>query len=84
MTNLQTIRAFLANPNRDVTNAKGSILARDGILYSYGRHYPLAWFAADGALEVNTRKVSVTTSQHSSRVAGTAAVDGFEVRQVEV
>jgi len=42
----------------------------DGILYSYGTHWPLGIKLTDNVFAINNSYASVTTSQHASKYAG--------------
>lgn len=75
-SNYEMVRSFVENPG--VRGRSYSVRAEDGVLYSYGEHYPLLVPTASGHYLLNTDGYSVTTAHHISmarREAGRNAVD---------
>lgn len=76
MNNRELCAAF-AN---GATSGKGSNMYIDGaVLYSYGRHWPLAIRRPDGAVFVNADRYSVTTSRHRTYAVAALLRAGLEI-----
>ena len=58
---------FAARTQSAGRNSSGSIFFDGNIIYSYGRHFPIAKIVGDTVL-ITTRKNSVTTARHVSHV----------------
>ncbi len=54
---------------------EGNIIVADGMLCSYGLHYPLLIDLGGGLRAVNSQGYSVTTSKHISYARGYAQID---------
>ena len=76
-TNKGVIEAWLNDYNDAGHNAKESIFFEGDTIYSYGYHFPLAYKANGGVVEITWKeKYSVTTSKHQIAVLDNA-VDHF-------
>jgi hypothetical protein len=65
MNNSQLAHVWANNPNKD---GKGSnMFVRDGVIYSYGTHFPIARHYK-GVVLFTSRSYSVSTSKHKSYV----------------
>lgn len=49
-------------------NSNGQLYTDGRTIWSYGRHWPLAHWGADGKFYMNSDRCSVTTSKHRSFV----------------
>jgi hypothetical protein len=69
-TNEQVISDFVSGKENRTENIFSEGLAAKDIivLYSYGRHFPLAIRLSDGHMIMNIDKYSVTTSKHQSKL----------------
>lgn len=62
MNNFDTCKAFVAGAK----SGKGSnLFFEDGVIYSYGRHFPMARFVGD-TIVMHKEKYSQSTSKHQS------------------
>ena len=77
MTNEQVINAWVQNPDFAGKNGNGTIYSFDGIIYSYGRHFPMA-AEQSGKIYLNTAKYSSTTSRHMSILRRKLAAAGID------
>lgn len=76
MNNRELCAAFASG----ATAGKGSNRYIDGaVLYSYGRHWPLAIRRPDGAVFVNADRRSVTTSKHRGYAVSALVRAGLEI-----
>ena len=71
MTNQEVITQYCEYICGYNTKAKGhnstwSIFYEKDIIYSYGYHWPMAWYQGARDIIVNSSKYSVTTSKHMS------------------
>ena len=64
--NSEVIQAYFDGDAEPFTNGKGSVYFRQGVLYSYGEHFPMAFKLSDGRYLINGDRYSVTTSAHQS------------------
>ncbi len=64
MTNLQVAEAFANHKS----GASRHLYTNGRVIYSYGRHFPVAVWLADGSVAFNKSSYSVTTSTHKSIV----------------
>lgn len=64
MTNEQLVEAFANGATKGKSN---SMFIEGNVIYSYGKHFPLAIRVSKGFL-INTDKYSVTTSKHQKLV----------------
>jgi hypothetical protein len=68
-SNRSVIEAFAAlrGESRFTESGRaGNVFFENGVLYSYGHHFPLAQITPRGNVILNTRKYSVSTSRHQS------------------
>lgn len=88
MNNRQVAAAF-ADSGHTHNKGKGANLwFEDGVIYSYGRHFPIARFVPSvkpsrRVVFTTTRRASVTTSKHQSYVGGALAVSGVKIFHVD-
>jgi len=73
MTNDQLIDRYvshIAGYDKKSTghNSSRSLYYIGDVLYSYGSHYPMAWFQGGQAILINSDKYSNTTSRHMSKL----------------
>lgn len=59
---------FWANKVQDEGRCGGNVFFDDGVIYSYGRHFPIAKHLPDGSIAFTTRDYSPSTSNHKSIV----------------
>ena len=81
MTNEQAIGAWVKNADFAGKNGNGTVYSFDGIIYSYGRHFPIA-AEQGGKVYINTAKYSSTTSRHLGilrRALATAGIDPVQL-----
>lgn len=78
MTNNKVIEKFLLNESK-AKNSTKSLILESGILYSYGTHYVLAKRVNPNTIEVNCKKVSITTSKQRNMVFNAAKSKGLKV-----
>lgn len=68
------VRAYSENPSEEFWNGKRSVFSADGVLYSYGRHFPLAVALPEGRsgarFLLNGDRYSVTTNGHQGATFG--------------
>lgn len=69
MNHAELVNRYFKEPDRD--RSSGNVYARDGALYSYGPHFPLAVRVKGGWL-LNGDRYSVTTSHHQSMARSAA------------
>ena len=77
MTNKQVINAWVQNPDFAGKNGNGTIYSFDGIIYSYGQHFPMA-AEQGGKVYVNKEKYSPTTSKHQGLLNRALAAAGID------
>ena len=79
-TNHATIEAFFANRFGMGGNPKRSLMFQDGVLYSYGVHWPLARLSPDDPeiVYINMDRCSRTTNRHATNVRGMARSLGMQ------
>lgn len=77
MTNKQVCERWATNQNKSAKNGKGSLYCSNGVIYSYGTHFPIAkWvnndqsllFAPKPYVKFTTDRYSPTTARHMSMV----------------
>jgi len=69
MTNQETITKWLDNLDGEFStgkNSTGSIFFEGDKIFSYGYHFPLAWFQGGRSVVINVSKYSRTTSKHQT------------------
>ncbi len=70
MTNQKTVQDWINNLDTgyklDGHNSTKSIFWHGDKLYSYGYHFPLAWYQGGRSVVINVSKYSTTTSHHQS------------------
>jgi hypothetical protein len=78
------IEEFLKRASIEVSNPNSSVIYRNGILYSYGQHFPLAlWINnVDDTILVNGDKYSITTNKHQATLL--RVIEEFSVSHVVV
>lgn len=76
-TNDQVITHFIMQSSEPIDGS--SLFVQDGVLYSYGTHWPLAvWDTANDCVWLNSTKRSVTSSRHLNLV--TAALTQHNIK----
>ena len=65
-TNDEVIAAYFAGDSGPYTSGNGNIYFEGRTLYSYGRHFPLAYHTRQGVYLLNGDRYSVTTAGHQS------------------
>lgn len=76
-TNAKCIEGFLDQSSYNGRTGTGSVYFEGKVLYSYGRHFPLA-IDCGRYYTVNTSKYSQTTSRHQSLLRGQLSDMGKE------
>lgn len=74
--NHEVVNAYFSGDVEPYTNGNGSVYFANGVLYSYGNHFPMAFKLDDGRYLINGDKYSVTTSAHQS-LCHSACSNGF-------
>ncbi len=80
MTNREIAQRFAKGATSGRTGNKTIYIVGD-VIYSYGPHWPIAVRKGNQAF-INGDKYSVTTSKHTSLVAGQLAIEGFETVRI--
>lgn len=73
---------WISDPSADICNNNGSFYTSGGVLYSYGRHFPVARFATVGGLKaivINSNRYSNTTSKQQNLARAAARKSGLPV-----
>lgn len=79
-TNAQNIEEFIQGKENSATTG-ANIFVEDFIIYSYGKHWPLAMWKDDFAY-VNESSRSVTTSKHRTQLMNALHYAGKGVRML--
>lgn len=87
LRNEEVVAQFVVKASEDAESS--GMLYKNGILYSYGYHWPLAiWTTFDGidGVYVNMTKRSITTQRHVNLVtkALTQADIAFRMQEIQV
>ena len=87
LRNEEVVAQFVAKAAEDAESS--GMLYKNGVLYSYGYHWPLAiWTTFDGidGVYVNMTKRSITTQRHVNLVtkALTQADIAFRMQEIQV
>ena len=69
--NASLVATFVSRTQSEGRNSTGSIFFDGNIIYSYGRHFPIAKIVGNTIL-ITTRSWSVTTARHVSMVHSAA------------
>lgn len=64
MVNHKQIAEMFAKRCKKSPKGDGRMFVENGVLYSYGYHFPLACWANDNLVLLNTSRYSVSTSKH--------------------
>ena len=80
-SNADVINAF-AIGSMDEVHAE-NLFVEAGVLYSYGKHWPLAVWK-DGSIHINQTKRSVSSSKHVKLLTTTLSMDGTSYRMIEL
>lgn len=67
MTNKEFVSAWSKGKIYDGKTSNGTIIVKQGVIYSYGEHFIIAKFTDNGA-SVTSRKYSSTTSRKCSSI----------------
>jgi len=87
LANKEVVDQFVAKASEDAESS--GMIYKNGVLYSYGFHWPLAiWTSFDGieGVYVNMTKRSITTQRHVNLVtrALTQADIAFRMQEIQV
>lgn len=81
-TNAQAISAHIANPYTTVRSE--NIFTQDGVLYSYGIHWPLCIWTEDADGEpvanVNYDRASTTSTRHRTMLNKELSQSGYRIK----
>ncbi len=80
MTNRELAQAF-AKGATSGRNSNDTIFIDGNVIYSYGRHWPIALRQGNRAF-INNDRYGMTTSKHTGLVSGRLAVEGFQITRV--
>lgn len=81
-TNAEAISAHIANPYTSVRS--DNLFTQDGVLYSYGLHWPLCiWTKNEHGQQVanvNYDRVSSTTTRHRTMLNRELSAQGYQIK----
>lgn len=81
-TNAQAISAHVANHFTDIRSE--NIYTQDGVLYSYGPHWPLCIWTEDAQgnkiANVNYDRASTTSSKHRTMLNRELSAQGYQIK----
>jgi hypothetical protein len=82
MTNEEFINTHIDNPYTDLS--EGNLLVSEGVLYSYGKHWPLCIWTQDSegnpVANINTERRSMTSTKHANLAMRCVHQAGYVVR----
>lgn len=80
-TNKQVAQAFAAKSASEGKSSNKNLFFHDGVVYSYGYHFPIARWNNDKVL-FTTQSYSVTTARHKGPVLRALLEAGVAVERV--